>query len=59
MLEGYMHGYGVFRIRIAPEDDDNDEGRNEIYEGQFKEDVIYGYGIYRYLSGSVYEGQWV
>lgn len=28
------------------------------YEGEYKNDVKNGYGVYTYANGDVYEGQW-
>lgn len=40
------HGRGVYR-----------EG-DYMYDGEFFEDVITGYGTFRYASGSTYSGEW-
>lgn len=31
---------------------------HEDYEGEWQNDLMHGYGVYRYLSGAVYEGEW-
>ena len=31
---------------------------NEEYEGDWEEDAMHGFGVYRYTSGAVYSGHW-
>jgi hypothetical protein len=31
---------------------------NEEYEGDWEDDLMHGYGVYKYTSGSVYSGSW-
>lgn len=31
---------------------------HEDYEGEWHNDMMHGYGVYRYLSGAIYEGEW-
>ena len=47
-------GYGMI---IHQTSDNSDDGK-EYYEGQWKNDLMEGYGIYHYSNGDVYEGFW-
>ncbi len=43
-----MDGWGVMRLLDS----------NDIYEGQFKNDLRHGFGYYNYADGDHYIGQW-
>lgn len=30
----------------------------EEYEGDWEDDMMHGYGVYKYTSGATYSGQW-
>jgi len=48
------HGHG--KISFAGTSS-TDQGTEE-YEGDWDEDLMHGYGTYKYTSGAVYTGQW-
>lgn len=48
-------GYG----KVIHPGNDNSECGQEYYEGEWKNDMMNGYGIYHYSNGDVYEGDWV
>lgn len=31
----------------------------EEYRGTWSEDKMHGYGVYRYINGAIYSGEWV
>lgn len=31
---------------------------NEEYRGSWKNDMMHGYGVYKYTSGAIYSGDW-
>ena len=47
-------GFGTI---IHPTSDNSNDGK-EYYEGNWKNDLMEGYGIYHYSNGDVYEGYW-
>lgn len=48
------HGFG----KITFSGTTASEFGNEEYEGDWEEDLMHGYGTYKYTSGAVYTGQW-
>ena len=36
-----------------------DSHGNEVYEGEWEEDLMHGQGVYQFTSGAVYTGQWI
>ena len=48
------HGHG----KITFSGTTASEFGNEEYEGDWEEDLMHGYGVYKYTSGAVYSGQW-
>jgi len=53
------HGHGkiTFPTATVASTQPSDLGV-EDYAGDWVEDVMHGYGVYRYTSGAVYSGQW-
>jgi len=45
--DNQKHGFGVFN-----------DGADNIYEGEFKNDKIEGKGIYKTTAGTIYNGEW-
>jgi hypothetical protein len=52
------HGQGKITFPGAASAAGSDLGIEE-YEGDWEEDLMHGYGTYKYTSGAVYTGQWV
>jgi hypothetical protein len=52
------HGHGKITFPSAPSGAGSDVGAEE-YEGDWEDDLMQGYGSYRYTSGARYQGQWV
>lgn len=48
------HGFG----KITYSGTTASEFGTEEYEGDWEEDLMHGYGTYKYTSGAVYTGQW-
>lgn len=48
------HGYGKI---IHPSTNNSSFGQ-EVYEGDWVEDKMHGFGIYKYSNGDTYEGEW-
>ena len=54
------HGHGKITYTTStsgPSNYHSDAGQEE-YEGDWEEDLMHGYGTYKYTSGAVYSGQW-
>lgn len=51
------HGHGKITFPSAAAAAGGDLGQEE-YEGDWEEDLMHGYGKYKYTSGAVYTGQW-
>jgi hypothetical protein len=49
------HGHG--KITYPSAGASSDVGVEE-YEGDWEEDLMHGYGVYKYTSGAAYTGQW-
>lgn len=48
------HGQGKLTFASSSATDFN----NEEYEGDWEDDLMHGFGTYKYLSGNIYEGSW-
>jgi len=48
------HGHG----KIVFAGGQNSEFGNEEYEGDWEDDKMHGFGVYKFTSGAKYEGQW-
>ena len=48
------HGHG----KITFSGTTSNEFGNEEYTGDWEDDLMHGYGVYKYTSGSIYQGQW-
>jgi hypothetical protein len=51
------HGHGKITYPSVAASAGNDLGSEE-YEGDWEDDLMHGYGTYRYTSGAIYQGQW-
>lgn len=49
------HGHG----RIVHGNSHADSHGNEVYEGEWVEDLMHGTGTYTFTSGATYHGQWI
>ena len=49
------HGHGKITFLGTTS---NDFG-NEEYDGDWEDDLMHGFGTYKYTSGATYTGQWV
>ena len=50
------HGQG--KITFPGAQSTSSEYGFEDYEGDWEDDLMHGYGVYKYTSGAVYSGQW-
>ena len=51
------HGHGKITFKSFGQSAGSEVGYEE-YEGDWEDDLMQGYGTYRYISGAVYTGQW-
>lgn len=51
------HGHGKITFPSVAASAGNDLGSEE-YEGDWEDDLMHGFGSYRYTSGAIYNGQW-
>lgn len=52
--EGKKEGYGTFIWLVKQ----NEDSKEEIYQGNFKDDLFDGKGKYEWADGRVYDGSW-
>ncbi|XP_033628839.1 alsin-like isoform X1 [Asterias rubens] len=50
-VQGQQHGYGVYTIPSAEQN-----GKAQVYDGQWQESSMSGYGTLRYSNGDIYQG---